>query len=95
MTSPWPRRRLPRKGHCRPDIRDDRSFDIERGRHPVIETMLGAGESFIPNDCRLGDDGDLWLVTGPNMAGKSTFLRQNAHIAIMAQAGMLFPPSGR
>ncbi|MEC8549673.1 MAG: DNA mismatch repair protein MutS, partial [Pseudomonadota bacterium] len=58
---------------------------------PVIETMLGAGESFIPNDCRLGDAGDLWLVTGPNMAGKSTFLRQNAHIAIMAQAGMFVP----
>jgi len=57
----------------------------------VIETMLGAGESFIPNDCRLGDAGDLWLVTGPNMAGKSTFLRQNAHIAIMAQAGMFVP----
>ncbi len=53
--------------------------------------MLGAGESFIPNDCRLGDAGDLWLVTGPNMAGKSTFLRQNAHIAIMAQAGMFVP----
>jgi DNA mismatch repair protein MutS len=53
--------------------------------------MLAPGDSFIPNDCQLGDAGDLWLITGPNMAGKSTFLRQNAHIAILAQAGMFVP----
>ena len=80
-----------RRNFCRPDIRGDRSFEIIRGRHAVIETMLAAGESFIPNDCHLGDGGDIWLVTGPNMAGKSTFLRQNAHIAIMAQAGLFVP----
>ena len=80
-----------RQNFCRPEIRDDRSFEVARGRHPVIETMVAAGESFIPNDCQLGTEGDIWLVTGPNMAGKSTFLRQNAHIAIMAQAGLFVP----
>jgi DNA mismatch repair protein MutS len=80
-----------KRDFCRPDIRDDASFQIGRGRHPVIETMLSAGDSFIPNDCMLGDTGEIWLVTGPNMAGKSTFLRQNAHIAIMAQAGLFVP----
>ena len=77
-----------KRDFCRPEIRDDLSFEIVRGRHPVIEIMLTGGDSFIPNDCRLGDAGEIWLVTGPNMAGKSTFLRQNAHIAILAQAGM-------
>ena len=80
-----------KRDFCRPEIRDDLSFEIVRGRHPVIETMLTGGESFIPNDCGLGDAGEIWLVTGPNMAGKSTFLRQNAHIAIMAQAGLFVP----
>ncbi|MEC8642998.1 MAG: DNA mismatch repair protein MutS [Pseudomonadota bacterium] len=76
---------------CRPEISDDLRFEILRGRHPVIETMLGGGDSFIPNDCGLGESGEIWLVTGPNMAGKSTFLRQNAHITIMAQAGLFVP----
>jgi DNA mismatch repair protein MutS len=80
-----------KRDFCRPEIRDDLSFEIARGRHPVIETMLAGGDSFIPNDCGLGDSGEIWLVTGPNMAGKSTFLRQNAHIAIMAQAGLFVP----
>ncbi|MGC6453191.1 MAG: DNA mismatch repair protein MutS [Candidatus Puniceispirillaceae bacterium] len=80
-----------RRSFCRPEIRDDVSFAIIRGRHAVIETMLAPGDSFIPNDCQLGEGGDIWLVTGPNMAGKSTFLRQNAHIAIMAQAGLYVP----
>ncbi|MEL0195813.1 MAG: DNA mismatch repair protein MutS [Rhodobiaceae bacterium] len=80
-----------KRNFCRPEIRDDLSFEIVRGRHPVIETMLSGGDNFIPNDCRLGDAGQIWLVTGPNMAGKSTFLRQNAHIAIMAQAGLFVP----
>ena len=53
--------------------------------------MLAGGDNFIPNDCGLGDTGEIWLVTGPNMAGKSTFLRQNAHIAIMTQAGLFVP----
>jgi len=80
-----------RGGFCRPEIRDDISFDIVKGRHVVIEEMFSADESFIPNECQLGYEGDIWLITGPNMAGKSTFLRQNAHIAIMAQAGLFVP----
>lgn len=66
------------------------------GRHPVVERALRAqgGDPFIANDCRLADgsDGaDIWLLTGPNMAGKSTFLRQNALIALLAQAGSFVP----
>ena len=79
------------RGYCRPEISTDTCFDIERGRHAVVETMLLAGDSFIANDCRFAEEGGIWLITGPNMAGKSTFLRQNAHIAIMAQAGLFVP----
>ncbi|MEL7026771.1 MAG: DNA mismatch repair protein MutS [Pseudomonadota bacterium] len=80
---------------CRPMVDDSRTFDIEAGRHPVVEAALDAtGGQFIANDCALSDgsDGaDIWLITGPNMAGKSTFLRQNALIAILAQAGSFVP----
>ena len=76
--------------YCRPQIRNEPIFKITKGRHPVIEPMLDSQAQFIANDCDL-DDGCLWLLTGPNMAGKSTFLRQNAHIAIMAQAGFYVP----
>ena len=75
---------------CRPKIRDEPVFKIIKGRHPVIEPLLEVQTPFIANDCDL-NDGFLWLLTGPNMAGKSTFLRQNAHIAIMAQAGLYVP----
>jgi DNA mismatch repair protein MutS len=71
------------------------AFHIERGRHPVVEAALAGGHAhpFVPNDCDLSAEGfgRLWLVTGPNMAGKSTFLRQNALIAILAQAGAFVP----
>ena len=76
--------------YCRPQLVAEPVFDITKGRHPVIEPMLDSQTPFIANDCNL-DDGRLWLLTGPNMAGKSTFLRQNAHIAIMAQAGLYVP----
>jgi DNA mismatch repair protein MutS len=76
--------------YCRPQILNEPVFKINKGRHPVIELMLESQTPFIANDCDL-DDGCLWLLTGPNMAGKSTFLRQNAHIAIMAQAGFYVP----
>jgi len=77
----------------RPEIDRSSAFDIKGGRHPVVEQSLrqDAGASFVPNDCDLGPEHRLWLVTGPNMAGKSTFLRQNALIALLAQAGCFVP----
>ncbi len=79
-------------GWCRPLFADDSRFEIEAGRHPVVEEALKAsGQRFVANDCGLLEDSRLWLVTGPNMGGKSTFLRQNALIAILAQAGAYVP----
>ena len=77
--------------YCRPVMTDDTRFTIIGGRHPVVERALADSAPFIANDCRLEKGSHLWLLTGPNMAGKSTFLRQNAHIAIMAQAGLFVP----
>ena len=79
--------------YCRPQIEDNQCFSIKGGRHPVVEQMLarGGAEPFIANDCSLDESDRIWLLTGPNMAGKSTFLRQNALIAIMAQAGLYVP----
>ncbi len=78
--------------YCRPRIEDGLTFEIAQGRHPVVEAALEAGDgAFVPNDCDLGGDKRLWLVTGPNMAGKSTFLRQNALITVMAQIGTYVP----
>jgi DNA mismatch repair protein MutS len=80
---------------ARPKIDGSLAFHIVRGRHPVVEQALDRTHAgaFVPNDCNLspGAKGRLWLVTGPNMAGKSTFLRQNALIAILAQAGSFVP----
>ena len=82
-----------RERYTRPDITQDVAFDIRGGRHPVVEAALKAsgGEAFIANDCNLEPRQHLWLLTGPNMAGKSTFLRQNALIAILAQMGSFVP----
>ena len=81
--------------YARPRVDDGLDFKIVRGRHPVVEAALKAENAspFVPNDCDLSGDGAgrLWLVTGPNMAGKSTFLRQNALIAILAQMGSFVP----
>jgi len=77
---------------CRPNVDDSRALVIEGGRHPVVEQALRrTGEPFISNDCSLGQGDDIWLLTGPNMAGKSTFLRQNALIALLAQMGSYVP----
>jgi DNA mismatch repair protein MutS len=92
------------EGYARPVVDDSQAFDIRGGRHPVVEQALKAAKAgaFIENDCALGAaggagsdeeiaDNRIWLVTGPNMAGKSTFLRQNALIAVLAQAGSYVP----
>ncbi|HWA78806.1 MAG TPA: DNA mismatch repair protein MutS, partial [Acetobacteraceae bacterium] len=76
---------------CRPRVSEGSAFRIRAGRHPVVEAALPAGERFTPNDCDLGPERRVALLTGPNMAGKSTFLRQNALIAILAQAGLPVP----
>jgi len=80
-------------GWTRPRVTSDRGFHIRGGRHPVVEAALAAANegAFIANDCDLSPESRIWLLTGPNMAGKSTFLRQNALIAILAQAGLFVP----
>ncbi|MEP3224842.1 MAG: DNA mismatch repair protein MutS [Parasphingorhabdus sp.] len=76
----------------RPEFVPGNMLDIEAGRHPVVEAALSAdGDPFVANDCALSDAERLWLVSGPNMGGKSTFLRQNALIVILAQAGGFVP----
>ncbi|MGQ0674821.1 MAG: DNA mismatch repair protein MutS [Rhodospirillales bacterium] len=77
--------------YCRPVVDSSRDFQVKSGRHAVVEAAMAAGENFIANDCDLSPGRRLWLVTGPNIAGKSTFLRQNALIAILAQAGSYVP----
>ena len=86
------------QGYCRPVVDDSRMFSIVAGRHPVVEQALRRQSlsPFIANNCDLspsgsGTHGAIWLLTGPNMGGKSTFLRQNALIAIMAQMGSFVP----
>ncbi len=80
---------------CRPQVDNSRAFDVKGGRHPVVEHALRqqSGDAFIANDCDLSADqgAAIWLLTGPNMAGKSTFLRQNALIALLAQMGGYVP----
>ncbi len=79
---------------CRPDIAEDAGLAITAGRHPVVEAALAkSGERFVANDCHLASDNRLWLIGGPNMGGKSTFLRQNALIVLLAQAGVFVPAS--
>ena len=82
------------KNYCRPLVDDSLIFDVREGRHPVVENSISKDNAgaFVGNDCRLDEEkGRLWLLTGPNMAGKSTFLRQNAIIAVMAQMGSYVP----
>jgi DNA mismatch repair protein MutS len=82
-------------GWCRPALVDHACFDVAGGRHPVVEAAVAAagGGRFVANDLTLSEAERLWLVTGPNMGGKSTFLRQNALIAVLAQAGSFVPAS--
>ncbi|MBL0694392.1 DNA mismatch repair protein MutS [Comamonas sp. JC664] len=80
-------------GYTRPEVDASEALSITAGRHPVVERMLGAGDSFVPNDVRLdpAEDAQLLVITGPNMAGKSTVMRQVALTALMAQAGSFVP----
>ena len=79
-------------GWTRPALVDHACFEVAGGRHPVVEEAVArSGGRFVANDCSLSEDSRLWLVTGPNMGGKSTFLRQNALIAVLAQAGSYVP----
>jgi DNA mismatch repair protein MutS len=77
---------------CQPQITGEPRLAISGGRHPVVEDALHkTGERFVANDCRLHDTDRLWLIGGPNMGGKSTFLRQNALIILLAQSGSFVP----
>jgi DNA mismatch repair protein MutS len=83
-------------GAVRPHVDDTLCFEVAAGRHPVVEAAVkAAGDPYTPNDCRLDGSGAagarLSIVTGPNMAGKSTFLRQNALLVVLAQAGAFVP----
>ena len=80
--------------YCRPQMNDSKVVDIKQGRHPVIETMMQAGEEFVPHDIYLDNENpQLIILTGPNKAGKSALLRQTALIVLMAQVGSFVPAS--
>ena len=82
-----------RHGYVRPELNDGVAIRIADGRHPVVERVLGTG-AFVPNDAALdSDDAQIMLITGPNMAGKSTYIRQVAIIVLMAQVGSFVPAS--
>lgn len=76
-------------GYTRPQLHDSRDIFISAGRHPIVEQHMQTG--FVPNDTTLTDEQSLWIVTGPNMGGKSTYLRQVALMSIMAQTGSFVP----
>jgi len=76
--------------YVRPEINEDGVYDIKEGRHPVVEESIGH-EKFVPNDTCLTDDGRVMIITGPNMAGKSTYMRQVALIVLMAHMGSFVP----
>lgn len=78
--------------YCRPAIDKSNTLDIKAGRHPVIESMMGPGEEYVPNDIHMDSRGEqIIILTGPNMAGKSALLRQTALIVLMAQIGSFVP----
>ena len=80
------------RNYCRPEMNEGKALDIREGRHPVIETLMPAGEEYVPNDVYLDTDKQqIIILTGPNMAGKSALLRQTALIVLMAQAGSFVP----
>ncbi len=81
-----------RRGYCRPEVDGGDRIEIGDGRHPVIERLAeGLGEAFVPNDLEIGDGERLMIITGPNMAGKSTIMRQTALLVLLAQMGSFVP----
>ncbi len=81
------------RGYVRPEILDDRTLELRDGRHPVVEAALAGPERFVPNDTDLDAERRVALITGPNMAGKSTYIRQTALLVLMAQMGSFVPAS--
>ena len=80
------------RGYCRPVVDKSVSLEIKAGRHPVIETLMAPGEEYVPNDIAMDSKGgQIFIITGPNMAGKSALLRQTALIVLMAQIGSFVP----
>jgi DNA mismatch repair protein MutS len=79
-------------GWTRPEVVDEYDIEVRDGRHPLVEAALGEG-NFVPNDLALSEEGRLMLLTGPNMAGKSTYLRQAGILVLMAQVGSFVPAS--
>jgi DNA mismatch repair protein MutS len=81
------------RDYVRPEILEDRTLELRDARHPVVETVLAGGERFVPNDVALDAERRIALITGPNMAGKSTYIRQAALLVLMAQMGSFVPAS--
>ena len=80
------------RNYCRPEIDKSNSLEIKAGRHPVIETLMGPGEEYVPNDISMDSKGvQIIILTGPNMSGKSALLRQTALIVLLAQIGSFVP----
>ncbi len=77
--------------YVRPELLDDRTLEIRDGRHPVVEAAMTSGDRFVPNDTLLDGTNRIGLITGPNMAGKSTYIRQTAILVLMAQMGSFVP----
>lgn len=77
--------------YVRPEMTDERVYEVENGRHPIVEAV--GGVDFVPNDCRMDEQKRFLFITGPNMGGKSTYLRQTALLSILAQAGSFVPAS--
>jgi DNA mismatch repair protein MutS len=81
-----------REGYVRPELSDDHNvLHIESGRHPVVERLLESGSRYVPNDTQFSEDARVHVITGPNMSGKSTYIRQAAIITLMAQIGSFVP----
>ena len=81
-----------KRNYCRPKILKNSVIKFRNGRHPVVEeSLIGSGKEFVPNNCQMDHENNIWLMTGPNMAGKSTFLRQVAIIILLNQIGSYVP----